>query len=77
MKLSNLFTIDIKDVANGLFVAVSGGILGAIYSAFVNAGTYDKFYIDWHVVLFAGVMSGLAYLNKRYFSNDNGDIMQQ
>ncbi len=77
MKLSEIYKVDLKDVVNGLFTAGFGAIIGVLYSAFQNAYEYGTLEINWQTVAFAAVAAGLAYLQKRYFSNSNGEVKIQ
>lgn len=83
MQLSTLFSIDIKDVANGLLTAVIGGVLTFAYQLFtpcldyVNSGVLCDIHINWQAVGIVAVTSGLSYLIKRYGSNEQGEFLKQ
>jgi len=63
MQNSNIFSLNWRDAAKGLIVAVFSGILGAIYLMLQNGGN-----IDWKQVGLVAVTSVVGYLIKNFFS---------
>ena len=64
---SKLFSFDISDLAKGLLMSVLGALTGAISTALTNGG-----HIDWKITAYVAAGSGIAYLQKNFFSNSNG-----
>lgn len=59
------FTINYRDAARGLLIAVLTSVLGVIYGAIFQGGFAN---IDWNKVLEFAALSGLSYLIKNYFT---------
>lgn len=68
---SNLFEINLRDLTNGLLVAVLGAVLTYLQKAFADdaAITMD----DLKVILNVALASGLGYLIKNFFETPQGD----
>jgi len=64
MKTSQLFTLDFKDLAKGLLVAVGGAIISAIETS-VSAGSLT---FNWKTIVGVAIASGLSYLAKNFFT---------
>ena len=72
-----MYSINVKNVVNGLIVAVLTGIVLPL-SALVQSGQFNVFALDWHAVLILGVNGGIAgfvgYLVKHFFSDSQGSF---
>lgn len=64
MKTSPLFTINLRDIAKGLIVAVAGAVITVIQSS-VNAGNL-KF--NWHAIGVTALSAGIGYLVKNFLT---------
>jgi len=80
--MSKLFKLDLKDVLNGFFTSVFGGVtiylLGVFYALYqaVNNNEPFKIHVNFEAVLVIAIFSGLSYLVKRFFSGENGTILK-
>lgn len=83
MQLSTLFSIDIKDLFNGVVLAVIGGVLTFLYQIImpcldsITNGVACDISISWQAVSIVAVTSGLSYIVKRYGSNEQGEFLKQ
>ena len=66
---SKLFTLNWRDLANGLVIAVGGVILGMIES-----GTFDIFSADWTTIGKLALNAAVIYLAKKFFTTSNGTV---
>lgn len=69
MNLSTLFHLNWADLAKGIVMAVIGAILTAIYQA-VSAGMT----IDIRSMATVGLLAGLSYIIKNWFSDSQGRV---
>ena len=72
MGLTRTFWVDLL---NGVFVAVGTAVFGAIYEIIqvVVANKMDFSCFDWKVVAGAAVLALFGYLQKKLFTNTNGE----
>lgn len=70
---STLFTLNYKDFAKGLALAVIAVVLGAIQQA-LSAHGFDFASYDWIGIFKLALEAGIAYLIKNYFSNEQGQV---
>lgn len=70
---STLFTLNYKDFAKGLALAVIAVVLGAVQQG-LSAHGFDFASYDWSGIIKLAVEAGLSYLIKNYFSNQNGQV---
>lgn len=68
--MSNLFKLNWRDAVKGLVVAVLASVLTFVYQS-VTGNTA----VDWNQVLQIAISSGLGYIIKNYFTNDEGRLM--
>jgi membrane protein implicated in regulation of membrane protease activity len=61
---SGLFSLDFKDGAKGLLVAVGGAIIAAIQTS-IQAGSLS---FKWSYIGSVALAAGLAYLGKNFFT---------
>lgn len=71
--MSNLFKLDYKDYLNGFFVTVGGAITATLLQIIMNGGI-NLTKTDWETVMTAAVVAGLTYLQKRFFSDEQGKL---
>jgi len=78
---SNLFSVNLKDVLNGLFTAVLGaittyliGVFAALYQLVINGQPFE-IQVNFQAMIVMGVFAGLVYLQKRFFSNSENNVL--
>jgi len=69
---SKLFTLDFRDLINGLFIAFLTAILTGIIEMLGNGVTFDWIHIK--PVLVAGISAVLAYLLKSLSTNSHNQL---
>ena len=70
MNNSNLFKLNIQDVIKGITTAIIASVLIFIYNALTSNTS-----IDWHQVLKVAMSSGLGYVLKNFFSDQEGNLL--
>ena len=80
-KMSNLFSLDWRDLLNGLITAVLGSVVlyllaifSSLYQLVINGEPF-KIAIDGQAVLVVAVFSALTYLAKRFVSGNSGVVL--
>ena len=71
---SKFLRLSIKDIINGLVVAVGSAIVLAIQAWFTNPN-FSIFALSWSdgkVLLNIGMVAGISYLGKKFFSTSDG-----
>jgi len=76
MKNSKLLSLNSRDFLHGLFMAVGGTVVTAIYKV-VQIGSFPCTWADWKPIVLAGLGSGLLYLTKKIFNNSEGDFKRE
>ena len=64
MKTSPLFSLNLKDLAKGLSVAVGGAVVAAIETS-IQSGTVT---FNWKNIGGVALAAGLSYLGKNFFT---------
>ena len=64
MQTSPLFSLNIKDLAKGLIVAIGGAAITAIENS-IQAGSLT---LDWKAIGSVALAAGLSYLGKNFFT---------
>jgi hypothetical protein len=64
MQTSKLFSLDFKDLAKGLLVAVGGAVIAAIETA-AQTGPLT---LNWQTIGSVALAAGLSYLGKNFFT---------
>jgi len=64
MKTSNLYSIDLKDLAKGLIVAVGSAIITTIQTS-LQAGSLS---FNWKLIGTVALGAGIAYISKNFFT---------
>lgn len=67
---SELFKLVGSDWIKGLITAVIGAVLITVQQALSNGGS-----IDWRLVGGVAISTGVSYLIKNFFSDDEGAVM--
>ena len=70
--MSSLWTLNSKDVVNGLVIAILGAVLPLLQN-FVSSGG-DIFAYDWFGILRVAGYAAVVYLVKKFISTDNGKV---
>lgn len=68
---SKIFTLDKKDLVNGLVVAVLGATLGTLQQALQTEG-FSLWLYDWGSVGRLALNAAVAYLVKSFLSDKEG-----
>ena len=66
---SVLFRLSGNDVVKGFITAVASALVLAVYQFVSNGGVSA---IEWNSLLDVGVVAGLGYLVKNFFSDGQG-----
>lgn len=69
---SNLFSVNWKDVLNGLVVAILTAVVGAISTGLNTLGLSFFTQFNWQGLLIIALTSGLGYLSKKFLSTPDG-----
>jgi hypothetical protein len=69
---SKIFTIDGRDLINGLFVAILTALLTGIIDILGNGAVFDWIHIK--PVLIAGISAACAYLLKSLSTNSRNQL---
>ena len=64
MKTSNLYSIDLKDLAKGLIVAVGSAIVTTIQTS-LQSGSLS---FNWKLIGTVALGAGIAYIGKNFFT---------
>jgi hypothetical protein len=64
MKTSNLYSLDLKDLAKGLIVAVGSAVVATIQTS-LQTGSLA---FNWRLIGTVALGSGIAYLSKNFFT---------
>jgi hypothetical protein len=71
MDTSKLFTLGFRDITLGFLMALIGGAIVVIYQFLIDGGILS---VNWMNVLDAGLVSGVGYLIKNFFSDNTGNF---
>ena len=74
---SKFLRLSIKDFINGLIVAVGSAMVLAIQAWFQNPN-FSIFALNWadgKVLLNIGLVAGIGYLGKKFFSTQDGKFV--
>jgi hypothetical protein len=69
---SRIFTLDLRDLANGLFVAILTALLTGIIEILGDGAVFDWIHIK--PVLIAGISAACAYLLKSLSTNSRNEL---
>ncbi|MHB8207969.1 hypothetical protein [Mucilaginibacter sp.] len=64
MKTSNLYSIDLKDLAKGLVVAVGSAVVATIQTS-LQAGSLS---FNWKLIGTVALGAGITYIGKNFFT---------
>jgi len=64
MKTSNLYSLDLKDLAKGLVVAIGSAVITTIQTS-LQAGSLN---FNWKLIGTVALGAGIAYLGKNFFT---------
>jgi len=65
MKTSNLYSLDLKDLAKGLVVAIGSAVITTIQTS-LQAGSLN---FNWKLIGTVALGAGIAYLGKNFFTS--------
>ena len=69
-----LFSITVKDIAKGFFVAVGGAVLTGVQTSLSSGNIPNA--ADAQTMGMAGAAAGVAYLIKQLLTNSKGELMK-
>lgn len=72
---SKIFTLDLRDLINGLFVAVLTALLTGVIEILGNGAIFDWVHIK--PVLIAGLSAACAYLLKSLSTNSRNQLFSK
>jgi len=64
MKTSELYSLDLKDIAKGLIIAIGGAVVTTIQTS-LQAGSLN---FNWKLIGTVALGAGIAYLSKNFFT---------
>jgi len=64
MKTSELYSLDLKDIAKGLIIAIGGAVVTTIQTS-LQAGSLN---FNWKLIGTVALSAGIAYLSKNFFT---------
>lgn len=67
---SKFFSVSVKDVVNGLVIAVIGAIAGII-----DLNTFNLFAADWNEIGKIAISAAVIYLVKKFITAENGKVL--
>lgn len=71
---SQMFKLNLSDLAKGAVVALIGAILMALEQALTAHGL-DLASYDWGSILNMGIVAGVGYLTKNFMSDSQGKVL--
>jgi len=75
---SNPYSLNVKDVIRGLFVALFGGIVLPVLAIIQTPG-FDIFSANWGAILTVAINGGVAafigYIAKNFISDEKGRVI--
>ena len=69
--LSGLFKLNLKDLFKGIILSVLSSVIDALIIQ-LPTGEIDK-----QQLVIVAITSFLSYINIRFFSNENGDLLKK
>jgi uncharacterized membrane protein YeiH len=72
---SPLFTLDLRDLINGLFIAFLTAILTGTIELLGKQTTFE--WVDIKPILIAGISAALAYLLKSLSTNSRNELFKK
>ena len=70
---SPLFKLHLPDWTKGLLLAITAPVLTALLS-FLNTPGFSWSDLDFHLLFKVGLVAGLSYLIKNFFSDSEGKV---
>lgn len=71
MNTSNMFSLNVQDLAKGLIVAVIAAVVTTLANA-MNVPGFDFETFNWSTLLSVAVSAGIGYLSKNFLSDSSG-----
>lgn len=75
MKKTAIFTLGWKDAIKGLITSILTTVVTLSVTS-INAGKLPTTWIEWKVILIAGLGSGGAYIVKNWLTNSDDKFMK-
>jgi hypothetical protein len=64
MKTSDLYSIDLQDLAKGLIVAIGSAVIATVQTS-LQAGSLN---FNWQLISTVALGAGVAYISKNFFT---------
>lgn len=64
MKTSNLYSLDLKDLAKGLIIAIGSAVITTIQTSLQQGSLI----FNWKLIGTVALGAGIAYLGKNFFT---------
>lgn len=71
---SSMFSLDWKNIINGLIVAVGGAVCSALLQI-LNTPGFDVGTFSWQQVGTVALGAAISYIAKKFFSDQNGNFL--
>lgn len=75
---SGIFKLNIKDLVNGIVVAIVSAVFISVYGLITSAG-FDIFTADWAIIgstaLNAAIVGFVGYIGKKFFTTSDGKVL--
>jgi len=75
MKLSGLFSLNLRDAIHGFLIAFLTSVLSAVV-ALLNTGAMPGI-VDLKNYAMIGLTAGISYVTKNLFSNSDGELLKK
>ena len=73
---AKLFSFNWKDITKGFIMAMLGVIVTGLYTL-LSAGQFPADWMAWKPIVMGGVLAGVSYLLKNFFSNSDGQFAKK
>lgn len=70
--MSKIFHLSQRDYIHGLIMTVGGALTGALLKILEGGLSFSR--EDLNFVLLAGLVAGLTYIQKKFFSDEEGKL---
>lgn len=76
MKTNGLFSINFKDIAKGLIMAVITALMTGVYTS-IQSGTFPPDAAGLKTMGLSALAAAIAYLLKNFMTNSNDEFMKK
>ena len=72
---SKIFDLNLREFFRGLIVSMMAGSFTIVVTAFQSAVETGVLLIDWNVVIYAAIFSGLSFIVHQFGADENGKFL--